>query len=41
VIETYHTSRQAFWHSDPEVRQQRADHLTRSFGAAARAVDKN
>ena len=38
VIETYHTSRQAFWHRDPAVRGQRADHLVRSFTAAAEAL---
>ena len=38
VIETYHTSRQAFWHRDPAVRQQRNDHLERSFTTAAAAL---
>jgi hypothetical protein len=35
VIETYHTSRQAFWHADPEVRAARWGHLRTSFRAAA------
>jgi hypothetical protein len=35
VIETYHTSRQAFWHRDPSVREHRKLELRRSFGAAA------
>ena len=35
VIETYHTSRQAFWHKDPEVRQARKEHLGRAFQEAA------
>jgi hypothetical protein len=34
VIATYHTSRQAFWHPDPAVRQQRADHLAAAFRRA-------
>lgn len=38
VLETYHTSRQAFWHRDPAVRDQRAEHLVRSFTAAASAL---
>ena len=35
VIETYHTSRQAFWHRDPKVRADRAEHLRKSFHHAA------
>lgn len=31
VIETYHTSRQAFWHRDPAVRQVRNESLTSAF----------
>jgi len=38
VIETYHTSRQAFWHRDPRICEERADHLVRSFTAAADAL---
>lgn len=36
VIETYHTSRQAFWHRDPAVRQARRQHLKRAFSDASR-----
>ena len=35
VIKTYHTSRQAFWHSDPVVREARRNHLRESFCEAA------
>jgi sugar phosphate isomerase/epimerase len=35
VISTYHTSRQAFWHPDPKVREARMEHLRNSFQAAA------
>lgn len=35
VIETYHPSRQAFWHKDPEVRSDRGKHLLDSFIEAA------
>jgi hypothetical protein len=35
VIETYHTSRQAFWHKDPTERQRRADHLHAAFRRAS------
>lgn len=38
VISTYHTSRQAFWHSDPKVREDRKEHLRDSFRAAARQL---
>lgn len=38
VIETFHTSRQAFFHPDPAVRQQRADHLQAAFETAAAAL---
>lgn len=31
VIETYHTSRQAFWHRDPAVRQARNESLSSAF----------
>ena len=34
AIATYHTSRQAFWSSDPAVRQQRLDHLVAAFARA-------
>ncbi len=36
VIETYHTSRQAFWHAEPIVREERESHLRQSFYDAAR-----
>lgn len=35
VISTYHTSRQAFWHRDPEVRESRKKHLHRAFKEAS------
>jgi hypothetical protein len=35
VIETYHTSRQAFWHKDPAVREARRQHLNSAFAEAA------
>ena len=35
VIKTYHTSRQAFWHKDPKVREERKAHLRQSFFDAA------
>lgn len=35
VIATYHTSRQAFWHPDAEVREARKEHLRASFDQAA------
>ncbi len=34
VIETYHTSRRAFWHPDPAERKRRADHLDAAFCSA-------
>lgn len=36
VIQTYHTSQQAFWSPDPDVRESRKQHLRDSFGEAAR-----
>lgn len=36
VIRTFHTSRQAFFHPDPEVRDQRRAHIRQSFANAAR-----
>ncbi len=39
VIETYHTSRQAFWHVDPAVREYRKNHLHESFAEAARHLN--
>ena len=38
VIATYHTSRQAFWHPDPAVRDARKAHLAESFREAARRL---
>jgi Uracil DNA glycosylase superfamily len=38
VIETYHTSRQAFWHRDPAERQRRGEHLEDAFRQAALAL---
>jgi hypothetical protein len=35
VISTYHTSRQAFWHADPNVRAYRKRHLRDAFLQAA------
>lgn len=35
TIETYHTSRQALWHKDPDVRVQRERKLAEDFGFAA------
>jgi hypothetical protein len=35
VISTYHTSRQAFWHPDPKVREDRRRHLHDSFRESA------
>ncbi len=35
AIATYHTSRQAFWHSDSAVREARKAHLHESFHEAA------
>lgn len=35
IIETYHTSRQAFWHPDEEVREARRQHLRDSLHRAA------
>jgi hypothetical protein len=39
VIETYHTSRQAFWHRDPAIRQARRKHLEESFKRAAEYLE--
>jgi len=36
VIKTFHTSRQAFWHRDPSVRDARRKHLRDSFAEASR-----
>lgn len=33
VVATYHTSRQAFWHADPEVRKQRLEKLRSDLSA--------
>jgi len=38
IVSTYHTSRQAFWHADPLVRQSRKDHLESSFAQAAEVL---
>lgn len=38
VIETYHTSRQAFWHRDPKVRESRKNHLRNAFAQAAQLL---
>jgi hypothetical protein len=38
VIETYHTSRQAFWHPDPEVRETRRRHLRDAFQRGAQLL---
>lgn len=35
IVETYHTSRQALWHADPNVRQSREDKLSAAFAEAA------
>jgi hypothetical protein len=40
VIRTYQTSRQAFWHRDPSVRESRRAHLRGSFQAAARCLGR-
>ena len=34
-ISTYHTSRQAFWHKDPAVRDARQAKLSADFATAA------
>ena len=41
VIKTYHTSNQAFRHSDPRVRQDREEHLRRSFDDAANCLQNS
>lgn len=38
TIETYHTSRQALWHKDPDVRSQRERKLTEDFARAAETL---
>jgi hypothetical protein len=38
VIETYHVSRQAFWHGDPSVRELRREALRQAFIEAARLL---
>jgi hypothetical protein len=38
VIPTYHTSRQAFWHANPAVREARRAHLRSAFAEAARVL---
>ena len=40
VIATYHTSRQAFRHRDPKVRDARREHLRRAFAEAARLLSE-
>jgi hypothetical protein len=41
VISTYHPSRQAFWHRDPSVREQRAAHLADAFRQASETLGRN
>lgn len=42
TIETYHTSRQAFWHPDPAERERREQHLRASYAdVAARLQVRN
>jgi hypothetical protein len=41
VLPTFHTSRQAFWHRDPAVRQSRRAHLAAAFAEAARVLSAN
>lgn len=38
VIKTYHTSRQAFWHKDPAVRESRRANLREAFQDAAKIL---
>jgi uracil-DNA glycosylase len=38
VVQTYHTSPQAFWSPDPDVRENRRQHLRDSFSEAARIL---
>lgn len=40
VVETFHTSRTAFRHADPAVRQARKDDLRRAFGDVAGILRK-
>lgn len=40
VIETYHTSRQAFWHPDEAVRTMRMDNLRDSYREAAERISR-
>lgn len=39
VIETYHPSRQAFWHADPIVRQSRLEHFNQAFLECANVLN--
>ena len=39
VIPTHHTSRQAFWHKDPEVREARLEHIKRSLAEVAEILN--
>ena len=41
VIETYHTSRQAFWHKDPKIRQARMEDLTSAFLMCSKLLNIN
>jgi len=38
IIQTYHTSRQAFWHADPDERVRRRQHLQTSLSEAAQEI---
>jgi len=40
VVETYHTSNQAFWHKDPEVREQRKEHLKNAFAVSSKVLSE-
>lgn len=41
VISTYHTSRQAFWHKDPVVRETRRRHLRDAFADASTCLRRD
>jgi hypothetical protein len=41
VIETYHTSRQAFWTPDPAERERRKQHLIDSCARAAKILRRS
>jgi hypothetical protein len=41
VIGTHHTSRQAFWHSDPLVREGRRENLRQAFASAAHQLNSS